>query len=136
MPRISRKRKNQIQKENLRPKYLAASYARVSVKNGGHGREETLNVQQEICREYTAKKPEIELLYEISDNGISGTTFVRDGFEQLMELVRSGKINCIIVKDFSQFGRDAIECVELIDEVFPKLGVRFISILDVLISTL
>ena len=95
MPRISRKRKNQIQKENLRPKYLAASYARVSVKNGGHGREETLNVQQEICREYTAKKPEIELLYEISDNGISGTTFVRDGFEQLMELVRSGKINCI-----------------------------------------
>lgn len=130
MPRVSRKRKNQIQKENLCPRYLAASYARVSVKNGGHGREETLNVQQEICREYTAKKPEIELLYEISDNGISGTTFARDGFEELMELVRSGKVNCIIVKDFSRFGRDAIECVEMIDEVFPKLGVRFISILD------
>lgn len=130
MPRTSRKRKNQVQEENWKPKYQAASYARVSVKNGGHGREDTLPVQQEICREYTAKKPEIELLYEISDNGISGTTFTRDGFEQLMELVRSGKINCIIVKDFARFGRDAIECVELIDEVFPKLGVRFISILD------
>lgn len=130
MPRTSRKRKNQVQEENWKPKYQAASYARVSVKNGGHGREDTLPVQQEICREYTAKKPEMELLYEISDNGISGTTFTRDGFEQLMELVRSGKINCIIVKDFARFGRDAIECVELIDEVFPKLGVRFISILD------
>lgn len=130
MPRVSRKKKNQIQEETWRPKYHAVSYARVSVKNGGHGREDTLNVQQEICKEYIKKKPEMELMYEISDNGISGTTFVRKGFERMMDLVRSGKINCIVVKDFSRFGRDAIESVELIDEVFPKLGIRFISILD------
>lgn len=130
MPRVSRKRKNQTQAINWRQKYQAVSYARVSVKNGGHGREDTLPVQQEICKSYIKKKPEMELLYEISDNGVSGTTFARKGFERLMELVRSGKINCIVVKDFSRFGRDAIESVELIDEVFPKLGVRFISILD------
>lgn len=130
MPRTSRKRKNQMQEENWKPKYQVASYVRVSVKNGGHGREDTLPVQQEICRSYIKKKPEMELLYEISDNGISGTTFARKGFEQLMELVRSGKVSCVVVKDFSRFGRNAIESVELIDEVFPRLGVRFISILD------
>lgn len=56
MPRVSRKKKNQIQEETWRPKYHAVSYARVSVKNGGHGREDTLNVQQEICKEYIQKK--------------------------------------------------------------------------------
>ena len=130
MSRVSRKKKNRVQEIEWLPKYRAASYTRVSIKNGGHGREDTLNVQQEICKGYIKKRPEMELLYEISDNGISGTTFVREGFDQLMDLVRSGKINCIVVKDFSRFGRDAIEAVELIDEVFPKLGIRFISILD------
>lgn len=130
MSRVSRKKKNQIQETAWLPKYHTASYARVSIKNGGHGREDTLNIQQEICKGYIKKRPEMELLYEITDNGISGTTFVREGFEQMMDLVRSGKINCIVVKDFSRFGRDAIEAVELIDEVFPRLGIRFISILD------
>ena len=130
MSRVSRKKKNRVQEIEWLPKYRAASYTRVSIKNGGHGREDTLNVQQEICKGYIKKRPEMELLYEISDNGISGTTFVREGFDQLMDLVRSGKINCIVVKDLSRFGRDAIEAVELIDEVFPKLGIRFISILD------
>ena len=130
MPRVSRKKKNQIQEIDWSPKYYTASYARVSVKNGGHGREDTLNAQQEICKGYIKKRPEMKLLYEISDNGVSGTTFVREGFDEMMDLVRSGKINCIVVKDFSRFGRDVIESVELIDEVFPGLGIRFISILD------
>lgn len=55
MSRVSRKKKNRVQEIEWLPKYRAASYTRVSIKNGGHGREDTLNVQQEICKGYIKK---------------------------------------------------------------------------------
>jgi DNA invertase Pin-like site-specific DNA recombinase len=64
------------------------------------------------------------------DLGRSGTTFQREGFQQLMADIRSRKVNCVIVKDFSRFGRDYIETGNYIEKIFPMLGVRFISITD------
>lgn len=64
------------------------------------------------------------------DNGVSGTTFQRDEFEKLMEDVANKKVDCIIVKDFARFGRDALDAVDLIDVIFPTLNVRFISVMD------
>lgn len=64
------------------------------------------------------------------DLGESGTHFKRKGFLRLMEDVRAGKVNCIIVKDFSRFGRDYIEVGNYLDHIFPFLGVRFISVTD------
>lgn len=56
--------------------------------------------------------------------------FNRPGFSELLKDIKSGKINAVIVKDFSRFGRNYLEALELLDVVFPELDVRFISIDD------
>lgn len=65
-----------------------------------------------------------------TDLGKTGTNFAREGFKRLMTDVRLRKVNCIIVKDFSRFGRDYIETGNYIQKIFPFLGVRFISVTD------
>ena len=65
-----------------------------------------------------------------TDNGETGTKFDRPDFQRMMEDVRSGKINCIIVKDLSRFARDFREAGHYLEQIFPFLGVRFISIND------
>lgn len=68
--------------------------------------------------------------YEFFDDGYSGTNFKRPSFERLLEKIKKGEINCVIVKDFSRFGRDYIELGDYLERIFPFLGVRFISIND------
>lgn len=67
---------------------------------------------------------------EFVDNGYSGTNFERPAVQELLDLVREGKIACIIVKDFSRFGRNSLEVGYFMEKVFPLYGVRFISIND------
>lgn len=64
------------------------------------------------------------------DDDISGTDFVRPEFSRMMNDIRDGKIDCVIVKDLSRLGRNLIETGEYIEMVFPVLGVRFIAITD------
>ena len=61
---------------------------------------------------------------------ISGTNFERPQVQKLIELVRANQIDCIIVKDFSRFGRNSIETGYFIERVFPLFHTRFISISD------
>lgn len=84
----------------------------------------------EIMRKFTDGKPEFLELFEYADKGYTGTDFHRPAFENMMADVRSGKINCIIVKDLSRLGRDYLETSNLIETIFPFLGVRFISVND------
>ena len=72
---------------------------------------------------------EMEVL-EFVDNGYSGTNFERPAVQELLGLVQEGKICCIIVKDFTRFGRNSIEVGYFMEMVFPLYGVRFISIND------
>ena len=67
---------------------------------------------------------------EFVDNGFSGVNFERPAVQELLELVRNGKVGCILVKDFSRFGRNAIETGYFIERVFPLYRVRFISVSD------
>ena len=69
-------------------------------------------------------------IFEYKDDGVSGTTFKRQGLTNLLEDTNNGKINCIIVKDLSRFGRNYIETTEYIENIFPLLNVRFIAIND------
>ena len=68
------------------------------------------------------------VLFDI--DGYSGTNFKRPSFERLLEKIKKGEINCVIVKDFSRFGRDYIELGDYLERIFPFMGVRFISIND------
>ncbi|GHU44414.1 hypothetical protein FACS1894111_11650 [Clostridia bacterium] len=73
--------------------------------------------------------PNAEIL-EFVDNGHSGTNMERPAVQELIELVRSGRINCIVVKDFSRFSRNAMDSGYFIEQVFPLYGVRFIAVSD------
>ena len=131
MPRVSkRQRKGTVQKTPKIKYYRTAIYIRLSRKDGGHGRKDSIYIQKQICTDFVKKHPEMLLTKVYIDNGVTGTTFERDAFEELMDDVRAGRIDCIVVKDFSRFGRDALDAVDLIDIIFPSLDVRFISILD------
>ncbi|MFR0985242.1 MAG: recombinase family protein [Frisingicoccus sp.] len=130
MPRVSKRKKNAELKETQIKYYRTYIYLRLSNKNGGHGREDTIYIQKQVCMDFAGKHPELIVEKVYADNGVTGTTFERPEFELLMEDVRAGKVDCIIVKDFSRFGRDALDAVDLIDVVFPSLNVRFISVLD------
>ena len=86
----------------------AGIYARLSVDM--HDRKnESIDTQIEIAKEYIGKSENIVLAECYTDLGKTGTNFEREGFEKLMADIRRHKINCVIVKDFSRFGRNYIE---------------------------
>lgn len=109
--------------------WRAGIYARLSVDN--HDRKnESIDTQIEIAKEYIKQSEDIELIGCYEDLGKSGTDFEREGFEQMMSDIRMKKINCVIVKDFSRFGRNYIETGNFIEKIFPFMKVRFISVTD------
>ena len=63
-------------------------------------------------------------ILEYVDDGISGTHFKRQGFQQLQDDMKSGEIGCVVVKDFSRFGRDYLEVGFYIEYIFPLLQIR------------
>ena len=75
-------------------------------------------------------KDDIQVYEEKVDDGYSGVGFDRPAFTSMLEDVKQGKINCIIVKDLSRFGRNYIEAGRYIQQIFPFMGVRFIAIND------
>jgi DNA invertase Pin-like site-specific DNA recombinase len=111
-------------------KYVIAKYVRLSL-------EDTKYDSLSIANQHILLDKHIESfdiagaqILDFVDNGHSGTNFERPAVQELLELVRCNKINCIIVKDFSRFGRNSIEMGYFIEKVFPIYGVRFISISD------
>lgn len=107
MPKVS-KRGQRRQSSKPEVKYLRTYiYVRLSEKDGGHGRRDSIYIQKQICEDYAKKHPEMLVVKVYADNGVTGTTFQRDAFEELMEDVANKKVDCIIVKDFARFGRDA-----------------------------
>ena len=118
-----------IQKQKKEKTYVAGIYARLSV-NHHEGKEVSIETQIEMGKEFLKAHREI-LLYDCySDLGATGTNFQREDFERLMQDVRDGWINCVIVKDFSRFGRNYIETGNFVEKIFPFMGVRFIAITD------
>lgn len=86
--------------------------------------------QRMLLEEYVRKNFKHYKLKEFADDGFSGTNFQRPGVTEMLDQVREGEIDCVIVKDFSRFSRDYIELGSYIDQIFPFLGVRFISLND------
>lgn len=113
-----------------RKTYQAAAYTRLSIKDGGKPGADTLATQQELLRAFISDQPDMQLVRIYSDNGQTGTNFERPGFEQLLTDVRAGKINCIVVKDLSRFGRNYKETGNYLQRIFPLLGIRFVAITD------
>ncbi|MDE7244077.1 MAG: recombinase family protein [Oscillospiraceae bacterium] len=110
---------------------VVALYIRLSTEDSKTGSFSIEN-QKKVLHQYVDQMEDIKNIevLEFVDNGYSGTNFERPAVQELLDLVRAGKINCIIVKDFTRFGRNSIEVGYFMERVFPLYGVRFISIND------
>lgn len=130
------------QRENIQtgeqslPCFCVGIYSRLSVDHDDR-KSESIENQIEIVKRFieenntdTGRKMNLVINDIYIDRGISGTSFERPEFDRLMQDVKEHRVNCIIVKDLSRFGRDYVEAGKLIEKVFPFLGCRFIAVTD------
>ncbi len=113
-----------------RNKWMAADYTRLSKEDGDKEESDSINNQKALIHHYAEGHPELCLVRHYSDDGYTGVNFNRPGFQEMLGGIKSGEINCIIVKDLSRFGRNYIEVGRYIERIFPALGIRFIAIND------
>lgn len=116
---------------------MIAAYQRISRADGDLGKDgkdksNSIENQKELIQRYISRKESLQNLpvMDFVDDGYTGSNFDRPRFQQMMDGVRSGKIDTIIVKDLSRFGRDYISVGEYMEQIFPLLGVRLIAIND------
>ena len=112
--------------------YTVALYIRLSQEDDNIGESNSVKNQRDLLIDFAMKHPDLSKgkpLYFI-DDGYSGVDFNRPAVTNMLEQVRTGKIQCVIVKDFSRFGRNYIEVCGYLEQVFPFLGVRFLSVND------
>ena len=109
--------------------WRAALYIRLSVEFNGK-RGDSLETQRQIMEAYLALCPDIEIVATYTDNGITGQTFEREGFQKMLMDIEAGKINCVVVKDLSRLGRNSIDTGYYIEKYFPLHQVRFIAVND------
>lgn len=116
--------------------YKAAIYLRLSKEDGDFSfsgeklESDSISNQRLLIMDYLKKHPEITVVKEYCDDGFTGANFERPDFNKMMDAVRAGEIDCIVVKDLSRFGREYIGSGEYIQKIFPRLGIRFIAIND------
>ena len=111
--------------------YKIAIYLRLSKEDRSKlGESDSIANQRMMLESYIRKNLGHSGWKEFSDDGYSGTNFRRPGVMDMLEQIREGEIDCVIVKDFSRFSRDHIELGSYLDQIFPFLGVRFISLND------
>lgn len=113
-------------------KYKVAMYLRLSKEDINKSRNESESIlnQKQMINTFINEREDLELVSIKIDDGYSGSNFDRPAFKELMEEVKNKEVDCIIVKDFSRFGRNFIEVGKYIEEIFPFMGIRFIAIND------
>lgn len=113
--------------------YNVGIYIRLSREDEDKQKQESESIsnQRNIILDYINKQSDNFKIYdEYIDDGFSGTTFDRPSFNRLIKDIESGKVNCVITKDYSRLGRDYIKAGEYMEKYFPEHNVRYIAILD------
>jgi site-specific DNA recombinase len=110
--------------------FHAAIYIRLSREDGDKEESDSIGNQRKYLEEYASKAEGLTVYDTYVDDGYTGTSFHRPGFQRMLADIEDGKVNCVVVKDLSRFGRDYIDTGRYLERVFPELGVRFISVSD------
>lgn len=108
----------------------ATLYLRLSRDDGDKEESNSITGQRALLRDYISQRPELREYAVRVDDGFSGSTFERPSFQKMIEDVKAGRTDCIVVKDLSRFGRNYLDAGEYIEKIFPFLGVRFIAVND------
>ena len=114
--------------------WSVALYIRLSQEDSDNGTEKqesnSVTSQKTLLNEFIEEHDDLIVYDTYIDDGFTGTDFNRPSFQRLLEDMRSGNINCVIVKDLSRLGRNYIEVGNYIEQVFPLFNIRFIAIND------
>lgn len=116
--------------EDIPNVWKAYGYVRLSREDGDKEESNSVTGQKDLIRDYFNRNSELHECGMKVDDGYTGSNFDRPAFQEMIADVKAGKVNCIVVKDLSRFGRDHLGVGEYIERIFPFLGVRFIAIND------
>ena len=110
--------------------YHTAGYIRLSIEDSGKTDGYSLANQEKLVKDFITEQQDMRLYRLYIDNGATGTVFERPAFDEMIQDMKDGKINCIVVKDLSRLGRNYLEAGNYLEQIFPFFRVRFISITD------
>lgn len=110
--------------------YQTAAYVRLSMEDSGKIDGFSLQNQKDLILSFINEYADLQLYKMYVDNGYTGTQFERPAFDEMMQDMKAGRINCIVVKDLSRLGRNYLEAGNYLEQIFPFFKVRFISITD------
>ena len=132
MARMSRKNSPtaSVSTEPDQSVYHTGIYLRLSLEDNGKKDSDSIESQKALLMDYISHRPNFTLTDIYMDNGYTGTDFNRPEFNRMMEDVKKGRINCILVKDLSRLGRNYVEAGDYLEKVFPFLHIRFIAVND------
>ena len=111
-------------------KYKVARYARLSREDGDKLESDSIGNQLRLIEDFCGRHTELVLTDDYVDDGFTGTNFDRPAFKRMLEDINAGKIDCVVVKDLSRFGRDYIDMGYYLERWFPSRDVRFIAVND------
>ena len=114
--------------------WSVAEYIRLSQEDSDNGEDKqesnSITSQKALLNEFIEEHDDLIVYDCYVDDGYTGTDFNRPGFQRLLEDMRKGNINCVLVKDLSRLGRNYIEVGNYIEQIFPLFNIRFIAIND------
>ena len=108
---------------------LTALYLRLSNEDKLDGESNSIANQKKILERYCKEHGYTGLRYYV-DDGVSGVTFDREGFQEMLADIKAGKVIRVVVKDMSRFGRDYLQVGMFTDVLFPSMGVHFVAVND------
>ena len=113
----------------MKQPYNTALYMRLSRDDEKYGDSVSIERQRTILRQF-ASDNNLHVVDEYADDGWSGTNFERPDFKRMMDDVESGKINCIVTKDLSRFGREHVMMDYYLEFMFPEKHIRYIAVTE------
>lgn len=131
---IGRKSKYSLENSRKTKIWSVAVYIRLSQEDSDNGEDKqesnSITSQKALLNEFIEEHDDLMVYDFYVDDGYTGTDFNRPGFQKLLEDMKKGNINCILVKDLSRLGRNYIEVGNYIEQIFPLFNIRFIAIND------
>jgi len=109
--------------------YRAAIYCRLSKDDGTDAESVSIATQKSILSDYV-KKQGWHLVRIYVDDGYSGTNFNRPDFQNMIQDIENGLIDCVITKDLSRLGRNYLDCGLYLEVFFPEHNIRYIAVND------
>ena len=109
--------------------YNTALYMRLSCDDESYGDSVSIETQRLVLTAF-AREQGFFIVDEYVDDGWSGTNFDRPDFQRMLQDIEDGRVNCVVVKDLSRFGREHVMMGYYLEFYFPEKRIRFISITD------